>query len=212
MDNSVQRTALVTGAAGFLGRHLCRELASQGWFVVGMGHGEYDSGEAKAWGISDWIRADITVENLLRSPVRPIAIFHCAGSGSVAASMQNPLFDFRRTVETTASVLDFARLCFPQVRVSTGVCPRCQLRRIRSLLRCRPMDSTRCSLNSCANPTESISGSLQLGLGFFQFTEGVKRSSFSGMPIRRLPQEMLHLRAPEVNPGIGCTSTTQSDS
>jgi UDP-glucose 4-epimerase len=109
MDNSVQRTALVTGAAGFLGRHLCRELASQGWFVVGMGHGEYDSGEAKAWGISDWIRADITVENLLRSPVRPIAIFHCAGSGSVAASMQNPLFDFRRTVETTASVLDFAR-------------------------------------------------------------------------------------------------------
>jgi UDP-glucose 4-epimerase len=110
-------TVLVTGAFGFIGRHVAREYARSGWMVVGMGHGAWERSEWLKWGCSDWHSADITVNSLLTYSGEPDVIVHCAGSGSVGFSMKHPLQDYQRTVETTIAVLEFTRLHVPNARV-----------------------------------------------------------------------------------------------
>lgn len=108
----MQPTVIVAGAAGFIGRNVCQEFALQGIRVFGVGHGSWDSAEQRAWGLSQWIAADITVESLqaVAGDTKPFAVLHCAGSGSVAASYVAPYCDYRRTVDSTAQVLEYARL------------------------------------------------------------------------------------------------------
>lgn len=110
----------VTGAHGFLGRNLCRQLGKDGFYVVGIGHGHWSPGEAKKFGLNRWIFSDITLAALyeLESETGiPEAIYHTAGSGSVAHSLSNPHLDYQRTVQTTLDVLEFIRLKSPQTTV-----------------------------------------------------------------------------------------------
>lgn len=111
------KTALVTGAYGFIGRHVARQLARDGWRVVGVGHGSWSREEWQAWGIAEWYIADITVDALVTYGGQPSVIVHCAGSGSVGFSMTHPHQDFQRTVVTTMAVLEFARLYAPKAKV-----------------------------------------------------------------------------------------------
>jgi len=113
----IRGNALVTGAAGFVGRHLSRHLAASGWRVVGVGHGAWLRDDWRGWGIYDWHQCDINLDTLFTYGGEPELIFHCAGSGSVAFSMRNPYQDFRRTVETLVSTLEFARVHAPQSRI-----------------------------------------------------------------------------------------------
>lgn len=109
MKNSV----LVTGAHGFLGRHVARQFASAGYLVIGMGHGSWDSAESRSYGLTFWHTADITLDDLVTYAREPDVIVHCAGSGSVAFSMTHPHQDFNRTVSATAAVLEYIRLHSP---------------------------------------------------------------------------------------------------
>lgn len=111
------KTALVTGAQGFIGRHLARKLANGGWRVVGIGHGSWIREDWGKWGIAEWHSADITLETLITYAGEPEVIVHCAGSGSVGFSMTHPYQDFQRTVATTLAVLEYARLYAPQSRI-----------------------------------------------------------------------------------------------
>lgn len=104
---------LVTGAYGFVGRHVTRALAARGYHVTGIGHGAWDRKEWRAWGIDTWHLADITIESLVTYGGDPEIIFHCAGSGSVAFSIKNPYQDFHRTVSTTHAVLEYIRTARP---------------------------------------------------------------------------------------------------
>lgn len=108
------RAALVTGAYGFLGRHVARHLAGEGFRVVGIGHGSWALDESRQWGISEWHTSDVTLDALITYGGSPDAIVHCAGSGSVGFSVTHPYQDFQRTVETTTSVLEYARLYAPE--------------------------------------------------------------------------------------------------
>ncbi len=108
---------LVTGANGFLGRHVARLFAKKGFEIVGIGHGEWTREDWAASGLSDWHCTDVTLEALQRYAGKPEAILHCAGSGSVGFSIHNPLEDFQRTVATTAHVLEYVRLFSPATRV-----------------------------------------------------------------------------------------------
>lgn len=113
----MQGYVLVTGAHGFMGRHVARLFAQKGYAVLGIGHGEWTREEWKSWGLSEWYQADITLGELRQYAERPSLIVHCAGSGSVSFSVDNPLSDFERTVVTTAHVLEYIRLDAPSCRV-----------------------------------------------------------------------------------------------
>lgn len=103
--------ALVLGGHGFVGRHTCRELATRGYKVISLGHGEWHSSESNEWGISDWAHGDIDLPNIVKAVNgRQIEFaIHCAGSGAVSNSYLRPHEDFERSVSTTAALLEFVR-------------------------------------------------------------------------------------------------------
>jgi UDP-glucose 4-epimerase len=111
---------LITGAHGFIGRHLARAFAAAGNEVVGLGHGIWPEPEARACGVSHWINGDITPTNLQLLDERagaPDHVVHLAGGSSVGLAIANPREDFFRTVATTAELLEWMRLAAPEARV-----------------------------------------------------------------------------------------------
>lgn len=113
----MSETVVVTGAYGFLGRHVARLFSRCGYTVLGMGHGEWSREEWQQWGLSGWLCADVTLETLEQHAVVPSVIVHCAGGGSVSFSIEDPIADFERTVVSTAHVLEYVRKAAPSCRV-----------------------------------------------------------------------------------------------
>ena len=104
----MRAAAWITGAHGFIGRHLARECRARGWSVAGVGHGAWDEGEAERWGLSHWVRGEVrleTLELLAATAPAPDFIFHLAGGSSVGLSVAAPDEDFRRTVTSTSETL-----------------------------------------------------------------------------------------------------------
>jgi UDP-glucose 4-epimerase len=114
---NTQGHVLVTGANGFLGRHVARCFAAQGHSVLGIGHGAWLQEEWELWGLRGWHSADVTLETLELYAGEPAVIVHCAGGGSVSFSIEDPIADFERTVVTTAHVLEYVRTFAPSCRV-----------------------------------------------------------------------------------------------
>lgn len=107
-------TILVTGANGFLGRHVSRVAAAQGHHVVGIGHGDWSEENWRHWGLTAWYELDVTMASLVAHAGRPDVLVHCAGSSSVGFSFENPAQDFERTVVTTLDVLEYLRTSAPE--------------------------------------------------------------------------------------------------
>jgi len=110
-------TVLVTGASGFLGRHVALEWAQAGHRVLGIGRAAWGEPEWRAWGLAGWLSSDLTVEALTGFAGRPAVVAHCAGAGSVGFSFQHPAVDFQSTVGTLVPVLDYLRLRSPESRL-----------------------------------------------------------------------------------------------
>lgn len=113
----MKKTALVTGAHGFIGRHVARRFAEAGYEVRGIGHGAWDRKDFSRHGITFWHQAHVQLDSLVTYGGEPDVIVHCAGSGSVMFSMNHPLQDFDRTVSSTAAVLEYVRLHSPESAV-----------------------------------------------------------------------------------------------
>jgi UDP-glucose 4-epimerase len=113
-------TIWITGAHGFIGRHLAKHLASAGDRVAGIGHGCWPEAEASRWGVANWLEADVDTANLTRLATItgvPGCVYHLAGGASVGASLAAPLEDFRRTAGSTAELLEWIRLSAPTAAI-----------------------------------------------------------------------------------------------
>lgn len=106
---------LITGAAGFIGRHVAAEYAKRGMRVVGIGRGGWT--DWRHYGISSWHRCEVTLDSLVEYAGTPDVIVHCVGGASVGFSVQEPYQDFIQTVQTMAQMLEFMRLYAPQARL-----------------------------------------------------------------------------------------------
>lgn len=137
------KSALVTGAYGFVGRHVARAIAASGYYVKGIGHGSWNRSDWRVWGISEWHASDVTVEALMVYAGEPEIIFHCAGGASVGFSMTHPYQDYLRTVTSTMAVLEFVRLNAPGAAVvfpsSAGVYGTVAQMPIRISDTCKPV-------------------------------------------------------------------------
>lgn len=110
----------ITGALGFIGRHLAKTIAAAGGDVSGIGHGHWPAQQARNCGVTSWLNSDLTFNNLevlQREAGRPQLIYHLAGGASVGASLENPRNDFSKTVDATSELLDWIRLKSPTTRL-----------------------------------------------------------------------------------------------
>lgn len=73
----MNKTVLITGAAGFLGRHLQKKLADSGFSVIAYNHSELDITDTNA------VRTAIAAD-------RPDYVVHCAAISSTAYAKEHP--------------------------------------------------------------------------------------------------------------------------
>ncbi len=110
----------ITGARGAIGQHVVRIARHRGDVVAGLGHGAW-SGDRELPGIDFWINGDVTADNLsemTRQAGMPDLVIHLAGGSLVAASIQHPAEDFRRTVESSQHLFEWQRTVAPSARVA----------------------------------------------------------------------------------------------
>ncbi|MFH2008151.1 MAG: NAD(P)-dependent oxidoreductase [bacterium] len=120
----------VSGAAGFLGRHVAAAFREAGWTVSGIDVAPQDPADALA--VAHWY-AEGTGEaalEYLATHGLPDCIFHAAGGGTVAYSYDQPHEDFDLSVRATAQMLEFLRknapgatLVVPSSAAVYGTCP-----------------------------------------------------------------------------------------
>jgi UDP-glucose 4-epimerase len=102
---------LVTGAAGFIGSHLCRRLVADGASVVGLD----DLSEGSVENLRDvpgitFVQGDLRDADLVRDTARGCsAVFHQGGKRSVPRSMEEPRLFADVNVGGTLNVLLAAR-------------------------------------------------------------------------------------------------------
>lgn len=92
---------LVTGAAGFIGRHVCEALAHAGHGVLGV-----DRNAPAPSFPGDFERLDIAASTMLASVCNEVThIVHLAALASVEESTRDPARSTRDTLETTRRLL-----------------------------------------------------------------------------------------------------------
>lgn len=105
----IARTVVITGVAGFLGRYVARQFASEGWRIVGIDDSAAENvalGEEAAY--YRMRLPDPALVEVLQHE-RPQALIHCAGRASVPLSMEQPAADFRGNTALTFEILDALR-------------------------------------------------------------------------------------------------------
>lgn len=107
---------LVTGAAGFLGSHICTHFGKQGHSIAALDRFSPAHVSPELYpnlaGFFEISLPDDTLVTILRQ-FQPALLVHCAGSASVPYSMQEPHEDFRQSAGVTSFVLEMLRKHMP---------------------------------------------------------------------------------------------------
>jgi UDP-glucose 4-epimerase len=105
--------ALITGATGFLGRHVARELHGLGWEVVGVGTRPPENAPVEVLAAYHPLRLPSPETAALVEAISPDVCIHCAGRASVDLSFADPSGDFDASVAITANLLEALRTRAP---------------------------------------------------------------------------------------------------
>jgi len=105
----MERRALVTGANGFIGRHLVERLLAEGWTVM-----IYDRKLEPDWikGACRYWRGDIFIESSLHAAMgvaNPSVVFHLAALADVRNALNQPREQMMLNFQATAEVLEAMR-------------------------------------------------------------------------------------------------------
>jgi UDP-arabinose 4-epimerase len=101
---------LVTGGAGFIGSHTCKQLAREGFLPVAYDNLSTGHRESVRWG--PLVEGDIGDTESLIATLRlhqPQAVIHFAASAYVGESVSEPAKYYRNNVEGTLSLLEACR-------------------------------------------------------------------------------------------------------
>ncbi|MHA3771977.1 NAD-dependent epimerase/dehydratase family protein [Verrucomicrobiota bacterium sgz303538] len=112
----MNRTVLITGVAGFLGRTVAREFSRAGWHVLGVDDSAPENASLPTG--ARYHRARLphpSLAELIRE-TSPQACVHCAGRASVPLSLQDPAADFNGNTALTFELLNTLRQHAPQCR------------------------------------------------------------------------------------------------
>ena len=104
------RSVLVTGGAGYIGSHLCKLLAAEGWTPVVFDNLSTGNAWAVKWG--PFVEGDILDEAALAAAFaahRPDAVMHLAALSAVGESMADPERYYRVNLQGTLNLLGAMR-------------------------------------------------------------------------------------------------------
>lgn len=107
------RRALVTGAAGFVGRWLLPELIGAGWEVIGAGLGSAAHASDVAVGGVTWLDADFRQLDDVKSVLdaaRPDLVIHLAGIAYLPTAAADPGTAYETNVAATGRLLGELRV------------------------------------------------------------------------------------------------------
>jgi len=111
------KTALITGATGFIGRYLVRRFSELGWAVVGIGTRPIEIfPKEHLVSYSQLVLPSPELASIVNE-FQPEVCIHCAGRASVPFSVEDPQADFISSLDATFNLLDTLRLCAPQCRL-----------------------------------------------------------------------------------------------
>ena len=126
MNNIKQKTALVTGSAGFIGYHISKKLLDEGWRVIGLDcMSDYYDVSLKERRVSMLlqdasyrsVREKVETPNLLMDLFeveRPDIVIHLAAQAGVRYSIENPRSYLESNIVGTFELLEAARAFPPQ--------------------------------------------------------------------------------------------------
>ena len=109
MENSenIQKIAIVTGGAGFIGSHLCERLVREGYRVISLDNYFTGSSENHVEGVE--YRTGHTKDIAEHISEAPDIIYHLGEYSRVAKSLEEPEPVFDLNITGTFGVLEFWR-------------------------------------------------------------------------------------------------------